>query len=294
MTQGPSDFKKSLGKRLGELMERAGVEKSEVAEMLDCSVSKVFRIVSGGVGVNPSELDRLLDFLGVEAKEREELKLLGKEAKKRRPPTPWGSAVPDSLRKYFGTEESASLIRAYDPETVNGLAQTETYMRSMIEASPLHRPGDVPRLVQARMARKHLLDKRLTGEHPPRLHLLLSEGAVRREVGGAGAMRDQLCHLIELSGGKRGGGKRRGDSGPVVVQVVPFAAGAHAACGLPFTLFTRPDGQVVAYNENLTDGLFVSEAGRIESYELTWQSLLNSALSPQKSVELLDTVATQL
>jgi transcriptional regulator with XRE-family HTH domain len=294
MTQGPSDFKKNLGKRLGELMERAGVGKSEVAEALDCSQAKVFRILRGGVGVNASELDKLLDLLGVAAKEREELKLLGKEAKKRRPPTPWGTAVPDSLRKYFGTEESATLIRTYGPELVHGLAQTETYMRSVIEASRLHRPGDVPRLVQARLARQRSLDERLDSEHPPQLHIVLSEGAIRREVGGAAAMREQLQHLIELTRSRRGAVKRRGGLGPVVVQVVPFSAGAHAACGFPFTLFTPPDGNVVAYNENLTDGLFVSEAGRIESYEMTWQALVTSALSPQKSVELLDTVAKQL
>lgn len=294
MTQGPTDFKKSLGKRLSELMDRAGLGKAEIAEALDCSAAKVFRILRGDVGVNASELDRLLDLLGVKGKERDELKQLGKEAKRRRPPTPWGTAVPEGLRKYFGTEESATLIRTYDPELINGLAQTETYMRSVIEASTLHRPGDVPRLVQARQARQRFLEQRLRGDHPPQLHFVLSEGVVRREIGGPDGMREQLSHLVELTRRRRGGDKRRGGAGPVVVQVVPFSAGAHAACGFPFTLFTPPDGTVVAYTENLTDGIFVSETGRVESYETTWQALLASALSPSESVELLDTVARQL
>ncbi|WP_269112316.1 helix-turn-helix domain-containing protein [Lentzea aerocolonigenes] len=279
---------------MGQLMTSAGVSKLDVAGVLDCSESKVARILRGGVGVNPSDLDKFLDLLKVRGKEREELKHLGKEAKRRRPPTPWGSAVPDALRKYFGTEESAMLIRAYDPELVHGLAQTENYARTVIQASPLHRPGDVPRLVQARLARQELLDERLDSAHPPQLHLVLSEGALWRTVGGPDAMREQLHHLAELTKRKRANDKRRTEPGPVIVQVVPFSAGAHAATGFPFTLFTPPDGKVVAYTENVTDGLFVSEAGRIESYELTWEALMTSALSPSASVKLLDTVARQL
>jgi hypothetical protein len=88
------------------------------------------------------------------------------------------------------------MIRAYNPELVHGLAQTEDYARAMIAASPLHRPADVPRLIQARMARQ----ARLTDANPPRLHLVLSEAAVRGLIGGTAVMREQLRHLVEWTG----------------------------------------------------------------------------------------------
>lgn len=278
MTQGPADYKKRLGERLARLMKDANVSKADIATVLDCSEAKVARILRGGVGVNPSDLDKILEHLKVGLPEREELKSLGKEASRRRPPTPWGSAVPDSLRKYFPTEETATLIRAYNPQLVHGLAQTEDYARATIVASPLHRPADVPRLVQARMARQ----TRLTGPNPPQLHLVLPEAVVRDLVGDAEVMREQLRHLVELS-----------KLDHVTIQVVAREAGAHAATGFGFTLFTPPDEKVVAYVENVTDGLFISEVGRLESYELIWKSLVTSALSPEESRNLLGTVAEQ-
>jgi hypothetical protein len=279
MTHGPADYKKLLGERLGKLMARAGVDKVAMSEVLECSDSKIARIVRGGVGVGPSDLERMLDHLGVNGAERDELRQLGKEASRRRPPTPWGSAVPDALRKYFPTEDTATLIRAYDPELVYGLGQTERYARAVIEANPTHRPADVPRLVQARMARQ----LRLSGPTPPRLHLVLSEGAIRRVVGGAEVMREQLDHLGRLA-----------ERDEVVVQVVPFSVGAHASTGFPFMLFTTAAKPVVAYVENVTDGLFVTEAGRLETYELVWSALVASALSAEDTRALLATVARQL
>ncbi|WNV91683.1 helix-turn-helix transcriptional regulator [Umezawaea sp. Da 62-37] len=279
MTQGPADYKRHLGTRLAQLMKDAGVSKLAVATELECSESKIARILRGGAGVNPSDLDKLLTFLKVSTAMREELTRLGKEASRRQPPTPWGSAVPDSLRKYFPTEATATLIRAYNPELVHGLAQTEDYARAMITASPLHRPADVPRLIQARMARQ----VRLSGPNPPRLHLVLSEACVRGLPGGTEVMREQLRHLVEL-----------GDLDHVAIQVIAREAGAHSASGFSFTLFSPPEDKVVAYVENPTDGIFISEAGRLESYELIWASLVDSALSPEESSKLLVTVEGQL
>ncbi|MEO6085006.1 MAG: DUF5753 domain-containing protein [Umezawaea sp.] len=279
MTQGPADFKKTLGKKLAQLMEEAGVDRLTVATELECSESKVNRFLRGGAGVSPSDLGKLLDLLKVSASVREELEHLGREARARKPPTPWGSAVPDSLRKYFPVEETATLIRTYNSELVHGLVQTEAYARTVITASPLHRKADVPRLIQARLARQ----VRLTGPNPPQLHLVLSEAVVRGLTGGVDVMREQLRHLVDLS-----------KLDHVTIQVIARESGMHPAAGFPFTLFTPPDGGVLAYSENLTDGLFVSEIGRIEAYEAVWDATVTSALSLKKSRDLLDTVARQL
>jgi hypothetical protein len=260
-------------------MDEAGVSRSDVAAVLECSESKVNRFLRGGAGVNPSDLGKLLDLLKVSAPVREELEHLGREARARKPPTPWGSAVPDSLRKYFPVEETATRIRTYNSELMHGLVQTEAYARTVITASPLHRKADVPRLIQARLARQ----ARLTGPNPPQLHIVLSEAAVRALTGGPVVMREQLEHLAEL-----------GTLDHVTIQVIAREHGMHPAASFPFTLFTPPDGGVLAYTENLTDGLFVSEIGRIEAYEAVWEATVTSALSPKESRDLLDTVARQL
>lgn len=277
---GPADYKKRLGERIAELMEAAGASKEQVEALLKCSPSKVNRILRGDVGVNPSELERLLDFFELTGTDRADMAQLGEEARRRRPATPWGSAIPEALKKYFPTEETAVRIRAYCDGVIHGLGQTEEYARALIASNPVHRPSDVTRLVQARMARQ----QRLNGPNPPQLHMVLSEGAIRREVGGPEAMAAQLRHLIELS-------KRPN----ITIQVVTFKAGAFVAADFSFVLFTPPDRPVVAYTETLTDGLFVTEPGRTEIYDLvTWPAVLSSADNPEKSRELLGTVAAQL
>jgi hypothetical protein len=150
----------------------------------------------------------------------------------------------------------------------------------LIASNPVHRPGDVDRLVQARMARQ----QRLNGPNPPELHMVLSEGAIRREVGGPEVMRGELQHLIEMS-------KRPN----VTIQVIPFKAGAHVAADFSFVLFTPPDRPVVAYTETLHDGLFVTETGRTQDYDrVVWPAVLSSADNPERSRKLLGTVAAQL
>lgn len=182
MTDSPTAYKLQLGATLERLRVAAGQEQQDAATHLGCSISKIGKIERGDVGVRPAELRDLLDLYGViDQEERAEIEALGRAAQKRRPRTPYGSVIPDRFRKFFHLEETAVELQSYDPELVHGLAQTEDYARAVTVANPLHRPGDIERLIQARLARQ----ERLTTPNAPRLWLVLSEGAIRREVGGA-------------------------------------------------------------------------------------------------------------
>jgi transcriptional regulator with XRE-family HTH domain len=275
----PTVYKLQLGATLEAIRLRAVVERDDVAKVIGCSVSKIGRIERGDVSVSPQDLRALLDHFEVPSDERAEIEQLSREARKRRPRTPYGSVIPDKFRKFFHLEETASEIQSYDGELVHGLAQTEAYARAVTVATPLHRPMDVDRLIQARMARQ----QRLTSAEPPRLWLVLSEGAIRRVVGGPEVMREQLGKLVELS-----------QLAHVTIQVVPFDRGAHAATGLPFIILTRPMAQRLVYLENVTDAQFVDDPDRVAAYELVFRHVLTSALSPAESVTMIDSVAEEL
>lgn len=280
MTDSPTAYKLQLGAILESLREAAGLEREAAKERLGCSLSKIVKIENGDVGVRPSELRDLLDLYGVKAEDREEIEALGRAAQKRRPRTPYGSVIPDRFRKFFHLEETAVEIQSYDSELVHGLAQTEDYARAVTAASPLHRPGDIERLIQARLARQ----QRLTSADPPRLWLVLTEGVIRQEIGGPRVMAAQLRHLIWLA-------KHRN----ITVQIVPFTAGAHASTGFHFTVLNRgSSGPSIVYLENLVDAQFVDDPGRVASYELVFRTVLTSALTPTASTKLLGTVASEL
>lgn len=280
MTDSPTAYKLQLGATLEALRIAAGLDREAAEKCLNCSPSKIVKIERGDVGVRQAELALLLDLYGVKAQERAEIEELGRAAQKRRPRTPYGSVIPDRFRKFFHLEETAVEIQSYDAELVDGLTQTEAYARAITEANPLHRPGDINRLIQARLVRQ----ERFLKSDGPRLSVVMSEGAVRRVVGGPAVMREQLRHLVSLS-------KRRN----ITIQVIPNSAGAHAATGFPFRILNRGSaGPSIVYLENLTDATFVDDPARVESYEFVFRQLLASALNPSESVKLLGTVASQL
>lgn len=280
MTDSPTAYKLQLGATLQALRIAAGLKQEDAQARLECSPSKIVKIENGDVGVTPSDLRDLLDLYGVKAEDRSGIEELGRAARVRRPRTPYGSVIPDRFRRYFHLEETAVDVLAYDPELVDGLAQTEAYARAVTEANPLHRPGDINRLVQARLVRQ----ERFSHPDGPRLSIVMSEGAIRRHVGGPAVMSEQLRHLVSLS-------KRRN----ITIQVIPYSVGAHAATGFPFRILNRGGaGPSIVYLEAITDATFVDDAARVESYELVFRQLLASALNPSASVELLGTVASEL
>ncbi|MFD8494224.1 helix-turn-helix domain-containing protein [Amycolatopsis sp. NPDC059657] len=279
----PTVHKRQLGLALTELRERAGKVREEAAAALECSLSKISRIEHGDVGVRPAEMRDLLDLYEVAAADRVEVEELARLARQRRPRTTYGSAIPDWFRKFVNLEEVASEVRTYDSELITGLLQIDDYTRALVEATPLHRPEDLDRILAARRARQ----KRIAGDAPLRVWAVMSEGAIRRVVGGPDVMARQLAHLTALA-----------KQPHITIQVVPFSAGAHPSTGFNFSLLRFPDddGADIAYLENLTGASYLDRdrPQELKTYEITFNALSAAALSPADSLSLVDTVRREL
>jgi len=283
MSRGPSPNvpKRQLGVALRARREALKIEREAVAEVLDCSPSKIGRIEIGEVGVRSSELRDILDLLQFTGRERTDLELLGKETRKRRPRTTYGSAIPDWFRKYINLEEEASEIKIYDNELVTGMLQLPEYTHAVLSANPLIDPDDVDRLTQARIARQ----ARLESDNPPQLWIVLNEAVLHREVGGPGVMRDQIRHLRTLS--------RRPN---VTLQIIPFSVGAHAATGFPFTLlrFANDDGWETVYFESITTASYIdNKPDEQQKYSIVFSHVTRAALSAAASRKLMDTLLAE-
>jgi hypothetical protein len=118
--------------------------------------------------------------------------------------------MPESFQAYVGLEAEASLIREYAAEFVPGLLQTEDYYREFLSTAPAD--AGTGRKIEVRMTRQ----QRLTGDDRSYYWAVLNEAVIRRTVGGPQVMRTPLARILEL-------GALRG----VMVQVLPFTAGAH-------------------------------------------------------------------
>lgn len=274
--------KRQLGMVLRQLREEHKIDRVDAATVLECSSSKISRIESGLVSVSALELRALMDLYQVTGRQREDLERIGAEGRARRKKTTYGPALPDWFRRYVSLEEGATAIKTYETELVSGLLQTEDYARAVTLASPLPAPGDVDALVQARMARQELLT---ASDEPVTMWAVLSEGVLRRQVGGRAAHLKQLARLRELA-----------DLPNVTIQVSTFEHGAHAATGFPFILLTLPNSDLdVVYLEDATTARYVdNDAVEQQRYGLLWSHLTRSgALSPEASADLLTTLVRE-
>ena len=270
--------KRQLGMALRKLREALGLDREVPAGVLECSPSKISKIEAGDVGVKASELRELLALYKVVGRERDDLLALGTQSRTRRKRTSYGTAIPDWFRKYVNLEEVATEVKSYDTELVPGLLQTEDYARAITLASPLPPSGDVDRLVDARMARQ----ERLTGEDPVTVYAVLSEAVLHTQVGGPEVMRNQLRRLRDL-----------GELPSITIQVCPFQTGAHSSTGFPFILLQLPNsnGQDVVYLEDLTTARYIdNDPMEQQKYAVVWSFLTKSALTPAKSLRLIDTI----
>jgi transcriptional regulator with XRE-family HTH domain len=274
----PTVRRRRLALELRRLREAARLTCEEVAEHLECSASKISRVETGRVSVSPRDVRDMLDLYGVPEDQRESLVQLARDSRQKG----WWHAYSDTIQPqfaaYIGLESAASEIRVYEVSLIPSLLQTEDYARAVIGAGMMSgKPDDVDRNVQLRMARQPAL----TRDDPPKLWAVLDEAALRRRVGGAGLMRLQLEHLLDMASLPN-----------VAVQVIPFGGGAHPAMGRPFVVLVFPEriDPDVVYLEDLTRAMYLEDVDEVDRYNMFFNHLRATALSFDESAALIISV----
>lgn len=187
------------------------------------------------------------------------------------------SKYPDHFAEAAEAERLATTIREYAPLLVPGLLQTETYARAVFRAyQPTATEDVIDELVAARLERAQLLADPTT----PLLWVVLDEAVLRRQVGGPAVMAETLRHVAELARRHR-----------MIIQVLPFSVGAHAALDGGLKLMSFPDAPPLAYVDGLGMGRLEDDPAGVARYELTYHLLGASALSPEASLDLIDSTA---
>jgi hypothetical protein len=244
-----------------------------VAELLECSHSKISRIETGQVRATPRDVRDMLEIYGVDGEQREALIQIAREARQ----TAWWHAYGDVMKEstYVGLEAAAASIQTFEPLVVPGLFQITEYARAISRTLvPKLRSEEVERQVELRMARQMML----TQDDPPAVWAVLDEAALRRPIGEPGVMAEQLHHLTEVAAFPT-----------VTIQVLPFPAGEHPGLSGAFTLlgFPEPADPDVVYIEHATGDLYLERAEEIRQYALLFDYLRAAALAPDDSAAFL-------
>ncbi|MEU7135479.1 helix-turn-helix transcriptional regulator [Streptomyces sp. NPDC046261] len=175
-------------------------------------------------------------------------------------------------------ERLATSVREYAPTFVPGLLQTAAYARAVFLAGlPFASDDEIDSRVATRLERARLLD------HPtrPLLWVVLDETALRRKVGGAAVMHQQLTHIASLVSRRR-----------VVMQVLPFEAGAPALGGM-LTLMAFEDAPSVAYEEGHGHGGLVDDPALVARAKQSYDLVSAAALSPEESLRLVQSMVKE-
>jgi transcriptional regulator with XRE-family HTH domain len=268
----PTVRRRRLDAELRRYREMSGKKIEEVAGYLGCRHPKISRIENGHGTISPGDVRLMLDFYGVHGPEVDRLIRLAKESRVKGWWHGYGDVLPEWLATYVGLEAEAAANHVYEGEVVTGLLQTRDYARAVTLATVTGMSADgVDRQVTLRMQRQD----RLHDEHPVELWAVHSEAALRRPVGGAAVMRNQLRHLMELA-----------ELPHINVQVLPISVGEHPAMAGPFTILkfreeTDPD---VVYLDTQVGGLYLEKDNEITDYTHVFNQLRRLATAPEGTI----------
>ncbi|MEU9446327.1 helix-turn-helix transcriptional regulator [Streptomyces sp. NPDC048304] len=268
---GPKDLDPSsspralLGAELRHARERKGLSQEQLGQRLFVSGSFIGQLEAGTRRIQPDFARMLDDVLETDGFFLRNCKAAAK------------SKYQDHFAEAAELEAQATTIRQYTPLLIPGLLQTPAYARAVNRAYDPTAPEEtIEHWVSNRMVRVRLL------EHPtkPLLWIVLDEAALRRKAGGPAVMAEALCHIADLSRRCR-----------VIAQVLPLDAGAHTAMEGALKLMEFDDAPPVAYLEGVRSGRLEDDPATVTQLRFVFDLLLASALSPEKSLALIEALA---
>jgi transcriptional regulator with XRE-family HTH domain len=254
---------RTVGKVIKMCREREGMTQAGLATAIRYSEEQVSSVERGRRA--PAEpfleaADRVLEAGGLIAG-------LKAEVEKAR--------FPKKVRDLAKLEEEAVELCAYDNSVVNGLLQTEEYLRAVFASRRPAFPDDVvEELVAARLARQEIIEGKQMNRSFSFVH---DESALRRVVGGKMALRRQLERLLEI------GQKRNVD-----VQVLPLDSEDNAGLDGHFHLLRLKEGVTVGHVDMQLTSRLLSDRKDVQILELRYGAIRAQALTPRKSLTYIE------
>lgn len=274
-TTGPIAARKLIGRQLRRLRDDIGERQAKAAKVIGRSVDTLQRIERGESSVGRSDVIVLCDEYDAPPDIREKLLLL---QELQRAKAWWESfAPPNSLALIVELESSANVVEQYDHFCVPGVLQTEAYAKAVMQRVTPN--ADIESETKLRLGR---IERLFSGDELPNVSLIVDEMALRRRVGDATVMREQLEHLSQPPTGCE-------------LRVIPFDVGVHPGV-VSFTIFGFEDEFLspVAYVDGVGQGqVLFDEEEDVKKFQQNFARLRKLALSNTKSKELIASIAEE-
>lgn len=279
MPQSATVAKLELAHRMREYRAASGKTAREVSSLLGFSANYLSGLERGREVISADKLSELAEAYELGPSEQEDLVGLIETTKLvgwwERPP--YAELLSDEMKSLCGLEFGASSATVYESVVVTGLLQTEAYAEALIAADALNNRASINPLLALRMKRQ----ERLVGDDPLHLTVVMSEAALRQQIGGTDVLLGQLEHLLNMI-------DRHSDS--LTVQVQPFEAAELALVGASTSVFFRFDHarlESLLWREAGVPVGISNDAKLLELFELNLGSAQQLSLSREDTVSLI-------
>ena len=281
---GPVVVRALLVAELRTLRHRQAPGGEAAARDPDWTPGRLARVENWTPRTPIEDLAALLDHRGAAPEQRERLLRLAEEARH----SAWwehyltGWDDPEFAR-YLAYEAAAVSISAVEVLHVPALLQTEEYARAVLGAYwPDATQERIDTLVELRQRRRLQLDER--DERDVTQVYLLDEAVIRRRTGSTEVVLGQLDRLLQEAGRPN-----------VTIQVLPMAA-AHTAFTGPFWLLETGEGidDVLHLERFPRSSTYIGASPELAEHRVAFARLSDDALSPDRSMELLETVRAEM
>jgi hypothetical protein len=182
-------------------------------------------------------------------------------------------SFPAVYRRRMTLEQAAIGVWEWSPTIVPGLLQTEGYARALLRAGNRRAVDqEIAALVGARLARQGMLK----APAPPDLRVILCESVIKRRVGPAEVMREQLGALL-----------RRGEAPTTRIQILPLDAEPHLLIDVPVTFLTSSTHATVVCVDAYRTASIVDDPEHVRAAVDAYDGITSEALSARDSAELI-------
>lgn len=258
----------AFGQTVKTLRLRAGMDREELGRRLGYSAATIASFEQGRRIPPPRAIDRAEEVLDAGG-----LLTIWKEEVER-------AQYPAFFQGMAQLEKQAMELQMYDTLVVNGLLQTEEYMRALLDMRrPPLDPETIEQRVTARLARQDILDRRTT----TLLSFTMDESVLRHTYGGKAVLQGQLEHLL-LVGARRN----------VELQLMPTALDDNAGFDGPFTVVMRKDGKRFLYVEAQATSKLETDPEQAGFASARYGIIRSQALNPGESLEFIEKLLGEL
>ncbi|MDW8809677.1 helix-turn-helix transcriptional regulator, partial [Streptomyces scabiei] len=252
----------AFGLTMKTLRVRAGMDREEFGRRIGYSASTVASFEQGRRIPSPRTIDTADEVLAAEGM----LRVWKEEVEK--------AQYPVFFQGMAALEKEAVELLMYDTLVVNGLLQSEGYMRALLAMRrPVLDQETIEQRVAARLTRQSIFDR----WPAPLLSFVLDESVLKRPYGGSDVLRGQLEQIL-LIGQKRS----------VEIQVMPLRCEESAGVDGPFTVVTRKDGKKFVYAEAQGTSALETSAEQTTLAAARYGIIRSQALPPRESLEFIE------